>query len=148
MVAGWKTASSSAPKVLYCLYTMKSCRYTAWWMSSAVALAVNARSSASEMVGGVKGACAMLAYGRASVITGPNEMLFGGVGSTEGSRAGKAKQGGAEVGMTGHGGVGAGESGMEVRAEGARLEGRDSECSRSEVGDGDGSQGGMGGVVF
>ena len=44
--------SAPGPKVLRCLYAMNSSRDAAWWISLAIVLAVDARSSASEMTGG------------------------------------------------------------------------------------------------
>ena len=50
----------------------------------------------------------MSIYGRACTVPDPRETLVGGVGYTEGSGAGTSGQGGARLGMTGQGKVGAG----------------------------------------
>ena len=75
-------------------------------------MTVAVRSSIGVVAGGGWGACAVVAYGRASDIPGPNIMMFGlDTGEGEGARSNWAGPIGAGVGMAGLGRFGALRSG-------------------------------------
>ena len=60
-------------------------------MYAEVSRADGTKLSTSDMDGGGEGACDISAYGRASIIPGPKEMLVGGVGATGGFGTGTAR---------------------------------------------------------